>query len=121
MTLCQLSAFLVHCGKFFLKNDTFSMIEHYPPEDTELTIHHGNHLTKLCSYECFSFKTCLQQIRETLIRAGDPIEFMCAALQLKQKNSVALDFELERQFLKNQPPNFELLASDPKKRIQESK
>lgn len=84
-------------------------------------IHHGNYLTKLCSHNSFSFKSYLEQMRDILIRVNDPVEFMCAALHLKQKNSIALDFELERLFRKNQPPNFDLLSSDPQSKFAESK
>eukprot|EP00112_Aurelia_sp_Birch-Aquarium-sp1_P000146 Seg1010.22 transcript_id=Seg1010.22/GoldUCD/mRNA.D3Y31 product="Phosphoinositide 3-kinase adapter protein 1" protein_id=Seg1010.22/GoldUCD/D3Y31 len=93
--------------------------EHYPPEETRLSVHHGNHFTKLCSYHPFVFKSYLEQIKGILFNISDPIEFMCAALHLKQKSSVALDFELERQFSQNLPPNFDLLAGDRRHRIKE--
>ena len=46
---------------------------------------------------------------------------MCAALHLRQKNVVALDFELEKQFLKNKPQHFDLLANHDTRGMEECK
>lgn len=97
------------------------MAEHYPPEETQMSVHHGNHLTKFCTYNSFYFKSYLEQIKDMLMNASDPIEFMCAALHLKQKTSIALDFELEKIFKRNLPQNFEILSGDGKRRIKESR
>ena len=55
------------------------------------------------------------------MHVSDPVEFMCAALHLKQKNIVALDFEFEKQFKKNIHPNFDLIADKHPRKIDESK
>ena len=97
-----------------------TFVEHYPPEDVVLSVCRGSYLTKLC--ECaFSFTSFLQQVRDQLIHVSDPVEFMCAALHLRQKSVVALDFEFEKQFLKNIPPDFDLIGNKHLRRIEESK
>ncbi|XP_065051430.1 phosphoinositide 3-kinase adapter protein 1-like isoform X3 [Rhopilema esculentum] len=111
---CEASA--VKIGDNVLR---FRAPEYYPPEETELTVHHGNHLTMLCRHKPFTFVSYLEQIKNTLMNVGDPIEFMCAAFHLKTKNVVALDFELEKQFKKNLPSNFNLLAKGTRERIRQ--
>jgi len=99
---------------------TFRAPEHYPPEDVILSVYHGKFLTKLCDCTAFSFTSFLQQVRDQLMHVSDPVEFMCAALHLKQKNVVALDFEFEKQFKKNIPPHFDLIADKHPRKIEES-
>ncbi len=48
---------------------------------------------------------------------SDPVEFMCAALHLRQKSNIALDCELEKNFRKNIPPDFNLLVDGARERV----
>ena len=58
---------------------------------------------------------------ERLHLVNDPVEFMCAALHLKQKDTISLDFELERVFKKKIPKNFDILKGDDKYRLETGK
>eukprot|EP00794_Sanderia_malayensis_P012690 gene12689-13992_t len=93
--------------------------EHFPPEETKLTVHHGSMASKLCSFaHSFTFKSPLQTIREHLQMVSDPVEFMCAAFHLRRKDSISLDIELEKNFQRKLPPNFELLCEDGRERVE---